>query len=302
MWVASVFLPVWETRADITYEWQTFSGLWPLLMGWFGILMLCPAWTANLLFPVMIFGWREVSSTGYAVSLIAVIVAATAYYFPELPFDYESAVIISRMAGFYLWLGAFVLLFAGQTWQLNSISPAFARRRWNTLLAVAAGLCVLELLFRTPGGLTPLERVVRNPANLAAVRAELARHPMPIEIDAAFDAAVHYAVIGRKNPDAKDLLRQVELLLEAGAHVDHRNAKGDPALIDAVESEPLVELLLRHGASVNAPASGGLTAIMIADTLGNEAVWNRLLAAGAAVPKDGPRNIKGAATQPQALP
>jgi hypothetical protein len=75
----------------------------------------------------------------------------------------------------------------------------------------------------------------------------------------------------------------VERLLEAGASVDARDAKGGTALMGAVMigDEAMVELLIRHGADVNATDKAGRTALLYATVGQFREIEKRLLAANA---------------------
>jgi hypothetical protein len=48
MWAISLALPVWETRSNHGGDWGTVIGALPAAIGFLGLLVLCPAWFANL--------------------------------------------------------------------------------------------------------------------------------------------------------------------------------------------------------------------------------------------------------------
>src|SRR4051812_35654358 len=96
LWVASLALPVWETRSNNSGEWGTVIGALPAVIGFLGILVLCPAWSANvLLIPafVTLFKGRRV---GIWLSFAALVIAASAYAMPGIYGDNDEAVIVGR--------------------------------------------------------------------------------------------------------------------------------------------------------------------------------------------------------------
>ena len=84
----------------------------------------------------------------------------------------------------------------------------------------------------------------------------------------------------------------VQLLLEAGASIDHRNRYGHTALMDSARfgHVPVVQLLLGAGAQKELRDVAGLTALMMAADGGHAQAVRLLLEAGAA--KD-VRNLAG---------
>jgi ankyrin repeat protein len=75
----------------------------------------------------------------------------------------------------------------------------------------------------------------------------------------------------------------VRRLAEWGADVNLPNGLGDPPLLDCVTlgNEPLVELLLGHGATPNVLSDTRGTPLHVAVTKGHAGMARRLLAAGA---------------------
>lgn len=75
----------------------------------------------------------------------------------------------------------------------------------------------------------------------------------------------------------------VQALLEAGAEIDARNARGGTALMYAVMGgDPhIVQTLLDRGAKINAAGTNGWTAVMIASAKGRDAIIEILLRHGA---------------------
>lgn len=297
MWVASIALPVWETRSDMYGTYDTCPGLLPLMLGWLALFMLCPAWFANLLFLVILptaIGRRGL----FAVSAAALFIAATGYCFFEIPSDNDSGIIIGRMIGFYLWLGSFVVLAVAHAGLANRASPVYARRRRNTIAVVLTGILLLEFL--CPVSISPLERTIGNPGSIAAMNAELARHPSAKEKDKALSVLIDYArhCMGGRNEGV--VLQQVEALLVAGADVNSRDSAGLTPLARAASSwdsrnGPLLDLLLKFHPDLNARDKMGWTPLDFADMYRNRLAWRRLIEAGAVPPPGRPKELREAA-------
>src|SRR5436309_940596 len=96
MWVASLALPVWETRSKNGGDWGTVIGVLPAVIGFLGLLVLCPAWFANLLLIPAIVTLFKGRRIGFWLSFAALAIAASAYAMPGLYGDNDEAVIVGR--------------------------------------------------------------------------------------------------------------------------------------------------------------------------------------------------------------
>jgi MFS family permease len=260
LWCSSLALPVWDTRSDHTGEWDTVLGLLPALLGFLGLLAMCPAWFANLfLIPLWIMLFRG-RPAGFSLSLVALALAASAYILPGLYGDNDEAVIEGRRIGFYIWLGSFVILALAYALLTSPTKQTWIAARVALVMVMLLGILVLEKLY--PVGVSPLEASLRDPKNLAPLTAALARHPNQANKDAALWWAVHQDLAAGREPS-----QRVVLLLAAGANPNGPKNHG-PLLMDVLPpygSEAFVELLVKNGADVNATNDWGKTALDIAD-------------------------------------
>jgi hypothetical protein len=278
MWILSVALPVWETRADHG-RWDVITGMLPLMIGFLGILVLCPAWFANLLLiPV---GFKLLRRRGgFGLSFLAFAVAASAYMMPALYGDNETAVIVKRRIGFYLWLGAFLVLMLGHALQANRVDPSSALVRWAAFILVVLAVASFELLFRV--GVSPLEEAIKDPNDLTALSTALAHHPSEADKDAALHWAILEDLYERREIDP----RQIERLVAAGARISPADRTNPELLVAAVSrpgSEYLVRLLVSAGANVNARESSGMTILDIANERHSSAECRQVLIDAGAV-------------------
>ena len=177
MWSFSLVLPVWETRSDNTGQWSVVQGALPALIGWLGLFAWCPAWFANLLLiPVCLalFTGRRV---GFWLSVVAFAIAASASLMPAIYWDNRTGVIVGRRIGFYLWLGSFLVLVLAHALQNNRAGRPSALVRWTVVAIIALAVVGLERAFRV--GVSPLEATLKDPNDLTAFTAVLARHSLP---------------------------------------------------------------------------------------------------------------------------
>jgi ankyrin repeat protein len=105
--------------------------------------------------------------------------------------------------------------------------------------------------------------------------------------------AKHGAKLDASGPDGMNALsiatqnsklKSAAVLIEAGADVNHAAGNGGytPLMLAATAgSMETVDLLLKHGAKVNAKNSGGITALMIVAANNESKIATALLAAGA---------------------
>jgi len=106
LWTASLILPVFTTcRAGYDHV-----GGWFLLMfGWFGILMLIPAWFANFFVlavaTILVLEMRPPIWLG----LLGAILAATAWWWTAWQDDTGAVPICHYHAGYWLWLAVAAL-------------------------------------------------------------------------------------------------------------------------------------------------------------------------------------------------
>lgn len=270
LWSLSVALPVWETRSDDSGNWDVVRGLLPALIGFLGILAMCPAWFANLLLVplcVLLFKNRK---TGFPLSLVALGLAASAYVFPGIYGDNGEAVIMERLIGFYFWLGSFVIITLAHA---IFAPPA----KWIVVRVVAVILMVLAIagLERIyPVGVSPLEETLKDRNDLNRFDAVLT-HSSQAEKDATLLWAIRQDLWEARPEPSK----QVFMLIAAGANPNQID-KGNTFLMWAVSrrgSVSLVKLLVQAGADVNARDSDNKTVLDIAKKWGSSPECQKIL-------------------------
>ncbi len=108
-WAASLFLPVFTTCRP---GYDHVQGWFVLAFGWFGIMAYMPAWFANVF--VLIVGAMLVLEMRPPVWLgaLAVIFAATAWWFTDWYDDTGNVPICHYHAGYWVWLGGALFTFA----------------------------------------------------------------------------------------------------------------------------------------------------------------------------------------------
>ncbi len=261
LWSLSVALPVWLTRSNESGNWEAVRGILPALLGWLGLLVLCPAWFANLLLVPLCIMLFERSRGGFPIGLVALALAGSAYFLPGIYGDNDEAVIVQRLIGFYLWLGAFLII----TLAHAILSPPINRRwiglRVAVVMLMVLGIASLEKV--RPVGVNPLEASLKDPNDVASLTAVLARHPPQAEKDSALRWAIRQDFsVARSAPS-----KTVVMLIGAGANPNQTDGYGGTFLMEAVTrrgSEGLVKLLLQAGADVNATNSQGKTVLEVA--------------------------------------
>lgn len=272
LWSISLFLPTWETRGSVTGQWAAVSGLTPALLGWLGLLVLCPAWFANIL--LIVCAWRLLrKKSGLLLAPVAFALAASAYTLHGIPSDLEEAVIVQRMVGYYLWLGSFVAITLGYALlspvlrQTASSWKFVALRVAVVTVVILSAIALLEMRF--PVGVSPLEAALKNPNNPAALATALARHPPQAQKNAALRWALRQNLWKNRSAPAK----QVVMLLSAGAN-PNQSYRGETLLMRALPpsgSDALVRLFVRAGANVNARDDQGRTVLQLAHAMGSDA-------------------------------
>ena len=281
LWGLSLALPVWDTRAENTGDWDVVPGLVPALIGWLGLLVKCPAWFANPLLIVICIMFFKGRKAGFFLSLVALALAASAYMFPAIYGDNDDAVVEARRIGFYLWLGSFVTIALAY-----ALLAPVAKREWVAArVAVVAlmvvGIVGLERMF--PVGVSPLEAALKNLNDRASLTAALATHPSQAEKNAALRWAMRQDL--SDNHDVPS--QQVVMLLAAGTS-PNQSDNGYIPLMEALgrtkASEGLAGLLVKSGADVNVRDKQGKTVLMEAlPPYGSEATVELLVKAGADV-------------------
>ena len=262
LWGLAVALPVWDTRSNQSGEWAEARGYFPAILGWLGILAMCPAWFANLiLIPSCITLYKGLKG-GFVLSLIAFAVAASAYLLPGLYGDNDEAVIEGRLIGFYLWLGAFLTMALAHAVLGVGAERKATGARVAVVLLMVLGIAGLERRYRV--GVSPLETALKNPNDITAITSVLARHPPQSDKDAALCWAVRQNLWAARPAPSKHIV----MLLAAGADPNYRPDKTSSTLLMAAVSrrgsEALVELLVKSGADVNARDYRGKTVLDMA--------------------------------------
>jgi hypothetical protein len=280
LWGLAVALPVWETRSEQFGNWDAVPGYFPALLGWLGLIVLCPAWFANLLLVPLCILLVKRRTGGYLLSLVALAVAASAYMLPGLYGDNDEAVIMRRLIGFYFWLGSFLILALA-----HALLVSVARRqrlmiRVGVVLLMVLGIAALERIYRV--GTTPLETALRNPGDLTALTATLAKNPSQADKDAALWWALRQDLSADRSAPSKRLT----LLIAAGANPNKADKFGDTLLMQAVRDEAFLKLLVQAGADVNAQDSRGKTILDRARECGSSAECQKILVDAGAHPGD----------------
>ncbi len=273
MWVLALFLPVWDTRSDQTGLWTTAPGYVPALLGFLGIIVLCPAWYANLLIPPMFATVLKARPPGFLLSILAFFVAATAYGMSALHDDYQAHVIVGRRIGYYFWLGSFLVLMLGHA----PTGERYHKLQWAFVLLLLLSVGALELLL--PARVSPAEEALSDPNDTATLAQVLAQNP-PL---AHKDEALWWALL----QDGSDASGRAAMLIERGANVNHVDSTGKSPLIMALRgniNESIVSLLLKAGANANQAVRYGSPPLVFAlQHRASDAVVMQLLHAGADV-------------------
>jgi hypothetical protein len=272
MWGLSVALPVWETRSDYG-EWGVVRGALPALIGWLGILVLCPAWLANMLLIPVARKMFKRNGGGFWLSVTAFAIASTAYAMPAVYGDNETDTIVMRMFGFYLWLGSFVVIAIGHAALAEAREPRWVR--WAALALMVTSVLLLEWIY--PVGVSPLEAALKDPKDMAAVTRVLAQGPP----QADKDAALWWAVRQDLWEGQRDASRRLEALIAAGSNVNQADKYGETPLMRAVihgGHVSLVKLLVQAGADVNARDYRGKTILEIAEEVNIDPQCRQILA------------------------
>jgi Ankyrin repeats (many copies) len=281
LWISAVALPVWDTRSNQTGDWDVAYGFAPALLGFLGLFAMCPAWFANLLLiPAGIMLFRS-QKWGFLLSLAALAVAASAYTLPGLYGDNDEDVIEGRRIGFYLWLGSFVTMALAYAILAPAIKREWIVARVVVVAVMVLGIIGLEKIY--PVGASPLEVALKDPKDLTALSAVLARHPPQADKNAALKWAMRQDLAADLNVPSQ----QIIMLLAAGAS-PNQSGKGYIPIMEALgrskSSEALVALLLKSGANPNVHDDDGKTVLMWAiPPYGTEALVELLVKAGADV-------------------
>jgi Ankyrin repeats (many copies) len=281
LWGLSLALPVWDTRAENTGDWDVVPGLVPALIGWLGLLVKCPAWFANPLLVVICVMFCKGRKAGFFLTLVALALAASAYMFPAIYGDNDDAVVESRRIGFYLWLGSFVTIATAYALLAPATNGRLTVARVAVVALMVVGIVGLERMF--PVGVSPLEAALKNPNDRASLAAALATHPSETEKNAALRWAMRQDLSdGREVPS-----QHVVMLLAAGANPNQSDSGYIPlmeTLGRSKASEALAGLLVKSGADVNTRDKQGKTVLMWAlPPYGSEATVELFVKAGADV-------------------
>jgi hypothetical protein len=244
------------------------------LLGFLGILMLCPAWYANLLIPPLFATVLKARPPGFLLSILAFFVAATAYGMSALHDDYQAHVIVGRRIGYYLWLGSFLVLMLGHAHP----GERYHKLQWAFVLLLLLSVGALESLI--PVRVSPTEEALRDPNDTATLAQVLAQNPP----QAHKDEALWWALL----QDGSDTSGRAAMLIVHGANVNHVDKIGKSPLILAMDrkiNDSIVSLLLKAGANANQTVRyGGPPPLIIAlNRKASEAVVAQLLRSGADV-------------------
>jgi len=258
LWGLAVALPVWDTRSERTGDWGVVQGALPAVIGFLGIVVLCPAWYANLLLvPLFILLFKK-RRGGFVLSLVALAVAASAYILQGIYGDDATAVIMRRLIGFYLWLASFVVIALAFAILANQAQPKLIAVRVGLVFLIVLGIAGLEKI--CPVGVSPLETALKTPDDLTAFTAALSHNPSQADKDSALLWALRQELSQRRSEPSK----RITMLIAAGANPNASYKSGDNLLIMSVKSEAYVKLLVQAGANVNARDGWGKTVLDIA--------------------------------------
>jgi hypothetical protein len=270
LWGLAVALPVWDTRSEQNGTWDVAYGIFPALLGFLGILVLCPAWFANLLLVPLCILLVKRRTGGYLLSLVALALAASAYMLPGLYGDNDEAVIMGRLVGFYFWLGSFLALALAHALLVPVAHRQRVMLRVGVVMVMVLGMAGLELIYRV--GTTPLETALKNPGDLTTLTATLAKNPSQADKDAALWWALRQEMSSAREPS-----KRITMLLAAGANPNKADKYGDTLLMQAVRNEPFLALLVKAGADVNARDSRGKTILDRARESGSSPECQKIL-------------------------
>ncbi len=274
LWGLSVALPVWLTRSNQSGEWDAVRGVIPALLGWLGLLVMCPAWFANLLLvPLCIMLFKR-GRAGFPLALVALALAGSAYFQPGIYGDNDEAVIVQRLVGFYLWLGSFLVITLAHAFLSSPMNRRSIVVRVAVVMLMVLGIASLEKV--RPVGVNPLEAALKDPDDVASLTAALARHPSQADKDTALRWAIRQDLSAARPVPSKT----VAMLIAAGANSNQVDDYGETLLMKAVTrrgSEGLVKLLVQAGAEVNARDRQGKTALDIAREWGMSAQLQQVL-------------------------
>ena len=274
MWGMAVVLPVWEVRSDHTGQWGVVAGILPALIGFLGLVVLCPAWFANLLLIPLCFTMFKARAAGFWLSVMAFTVAASAYAMPAIYGDNDRAVIVMRRIGFYLWLGSFLIVALGHLllakWSRSSVRLAC----WATLALMV--VAVLGLEYKFPVGVSLLEATTEYPDDLTLLANVLAQNPSQTDKDKTLHWVVMQELALHSDQAAFPRIQQ---LIAAGANVNQADRYGTTPLMQAVtgRADSMVRILLQAGANVNARDWRGKTVLYIARESGSSPRCQQML-------------------------
>ena len=271
-WILSVALPVWETRSNQSGDWDVVRGIIPALLGFLGLLFMCPAWFANLsLVPLCILLFK-VRRIGFPLALVTLAIAASAYALPGIYGDNDEAVIVKRLIGFYIWLSSFVIIALAHAIFATPVRPKWIVTRVAAVLLMVLAIGSLERVF--PIGVSPLEKTLKDRNDLNGFSAVL-----PHSSQADKDAALLWAIRQDLSEVRPEPSKQVVMLIAAGADAKQMD-KGESLLVWAASrrgSESLVKLLVQAGADVNARDSEGRTVLDDAKKMGSSPECQKIL-------------------------
>lgn len=283
MWLFALATPVWDTRTG-SGQWDVVKGLPIALTGFLGILVLCPAWFANILFIPMYFTLSGSRKSGFTISIVAFALAATAYMMPALYGMREAAVIVGRNIGFYLWLGSFLVMAIGHAPPGDDVPQRDIRLRWLLILLMLLSIPILELV--RPVGVSRLEAALKEPGNTTALKQGLKQNPSQLDKNVALWWALRQ--------DPRDAAGRADMLVKAGADINYADGQTGltPLMLSlwAPNNEAVVDQLLRTGADVNLKDRMGFTPLMLAVLQNSDSVIEKLLAAGSEVDVINPSN------------
>jgi hypothetical protein len=107
LWLVSLALPVFTTCRP---GYDHVGGWFILLMGWMGVIVVQPAWFANILILIVAIILIAHRRAPVWLGVLTAALAACALYFKDMVDDTGNVPICHYHAGYWLWLGTGALV------------------------------------------------------------------------------------------------------------------------------------------------------------------------------------------------